>query len=212
SVRPSDRAIGSLALVEPGTGNVRGLAQSRPMGNKKKKGESYINFSVPPEFGDSAGFQAGSTFKIFTLVAALKKGIPVSKSYNSPQSMTMPAGTYRDCKGNSTGTWNLSNSTGSGNFNMYTGTRTSVNTYFAQLERDAGLCNTIKAAEAMGITVPYDPPKVNNQVPSFILGPVDTNTLDMRSEEHTSELQSRFDLVCRLLLEKKNHYGTVAHG
>src|SRR5438105_12893225 len=26
----------------------------------------------------------------------------------------------------------------------------------------------------------------------------------MRSEEHTSELQSRVDLVCRLLLEKKN--------
>src|SRR5699024_11287872 len=25
-----------------------------------------------------------------------------------------------------------------------------------------------------------------------------------RSEEHTSELQSRFDLVCRLLLENKN--------
>src|SRR5699024_11378565 len=28
---------------------------------------------------------------------------------------------------------------------------------------------------------------------------------ERRSEEHTSELQSRFDLVCRLLLEKKNH-------
>src|SRR5438067_8678911 len=27
-----------------------------------------------------------------------------------------------------------------------------------------------------------------------------------RSEEHTSELQSRFDLVCRLLLEKKKKY------
>src|SRR5207249_9412549 len=27
--------------------------------------------------------------------------------------------------------------------------------------------------------------------------------LEGRSEEHTSELQSRFDLVCRLLLEKK---------
>src|SRR2546421_9730163 len=26
----------------------------------------------------------------------------------------------------------------------------------------------------------------------------------LRSEEHTSELQSRSDLVCRLLLEKKN--------
>src|SRR5699024_12543980 len=30
-----------------------------------------------------------------------------------------------------------------------------------------------------------------------------------RSEEHTSELQSRFDLVCRLLLEKKNHIPTL---
>src|SRR5437868_12108416 len=30
-----------------------------------------------------------------------------------------------------------------------------------------------------------------------------------RSEEHTSELQSRFDLVCRLLLEKKKIRNTV---
>src|SRR5699024_12440320 len=30
--------------------------------------------------------------------------------------------------------------------------------------------------------------------------------VDVRSEEHTSELQSRFDLVCRLLLEKKKKY------
>src|SRR5699024_11447999 len=30
------------------------------------------------------------------------------------------------------------------------------------------------------------------------------NAVRVRSEEHTSELQSRFDLVCRLLLEKKN--------
>src|SRR5699024_11534877 len=29
------------------------------------------------------------------------------------------------------------------------------------------------------------------------------HVLQPRSEEHTSELQSRFDLVCRLLLEKK---------
>src|SRR2546429_7018257 len=30
-----------------------------------------------------------------------------------------------------------------------------------------------------------------------------TSAADMRSEEHTSELQSRLHLVCRLLLEKK---------
>src|SRR2546421_4258664 len=33
--------------------------------------------------------------------------------------------------------------------------------------------------------------------------------LDDRSEEHTSELQSRSDLVCRLLLEKKKKTQTV---
>src|SRR5690349_23330551 len=31
------------------------------------------------------------------------------------------------------------------------------------------------------------------------------NAVPARSEEHTSELQSRRDLVCRLLLEKKNY-------
>src|SRR5260370_13107851 len=30
------------------------------------------------------------------------------------------------------------------------------------------------------------------------------DALDLRSEEHTSELQSHLNLVCRLLLEKKN--------
>src|SRR3712207_9020328 len=35
------------------------------------------------------------------------------------------------------------------------------------------------------------------------LGPVDVLELEQRSEEHTSELQSRQYLVCRLLLEKK---------
>src|SRR5690625_6544402 len=34
---------------------------------------------------------------------------------------------------------------------------------------------------------------------------------DLRSEEHTSELQSRGHLVCRLLLEKRSHRHTDGH-
>src|SRR5476649_2998118 len=34
---------------------------------------------------------------------------------------------------------------------------------------------------------------------------------DVRSEEHTSELQSHSDLVCRLLLEKKQKMGVLCH-
>src|SRR5699024_12646079 len=39
----------------------------------------------------------------------------------------------------------------------------------------------------------------------------DQAVLQGRSEEHTSELQSRFDLVCRLLLEKKKTKKTTLH-
>src|SRR5574342_69687 len=38
------------------------------------------------------------------------------------------------------------------------------------------------------------------------------STCHDRSEEHTSELQSPPDLVCRLLLEKKNQAPAFAHG
>src|SRR2546429_6705110 len=37
----------------------------------------------------------------------------------------------------------------------------------------------------------------------ILMGPTIFSVIKMRSEEHTSELQSRLHLVCRLLLEKK---------
>src|SRR2546430_7565066 len=53
-------------------------------------------------------------------------------------------------------------------------------------------------------TMPYDLPGG--------VGPVDSTVsrfFPLRSEEHTSELQSQSNLVCRLLLEKKKHHQTV---
>src|SRR5690625_6983143 len=38
-----------------------------------------------------------------------------------------------------------------------------------------------------------------------------TTEIILRSEEHTSELQSRGHLVCRLLLEKKKNFVSVPH-
>jgi membrane peptidoglycan carboxypeptidase len=188
TVDPTDKAVAGMAMVEPGTGKVRALAQSRPMGRDKKKGQSYINYTVPKAYGGSGGFPAGSTFKLFTVAAALKKGIDVGKTYKSPVRLRMPAGTYFDCEGGGTAAWDVKNSTKSGTMNMYTGTRLSVNTYFAQLERDAGLCNTVKAAESMGIVVPFDPDNkdskgrpapITNQVGPFTLGVTSVSPLDM---------------------------------
>src|SRR5438094_4612346 len=46
------------------------------------------------------------------------------------------------------------------------------------------------------------PPKCT-AIMAFVRGVIAASTRSGRSEEHTSELQSPYDLVCRLLLEKK---------
>src|SRR4051812_659966 len=42
-----DQAVGALAMIEPGTGAVKALAQSRPMGRSEAAGETYLNYTVP---------------------------------------------------------------------------------------------------------------------------------------------------------------------
>src|SRR5699024_12209400 len=62
----------------------------------------------------------------------------------------------------------------------------------------------VAVAGAVSVAVP-----VSDEAPSSD-GAVSGWTAGARSEEHTSELQSRFDLVCRLLLEKKKYGNTKA--
>src|SRR3712207_8293567 len=68
----------------------------------------------------------------------------------------------------------------------------------------------------------FDPPgcpgeplvsyQINRQLPGWNLPPLATRAVwAHRSEEHTSELQSRQYLVCRLLLEKKKTSNAVLH-
>src|SRR5438067_6648401 len=49
----------------------------------------------------------------------------------------------------------------------------------------------------------FDTPAASSRNRRSSSGLLSMMRLMVRSEEHTSELQSRFDLVCRLLLEKK---------
>jgi membrane peptidoglycan carboxypeptidase len=173
-VFPTDQAIGGMAMVEPGTGEVRALSQSRPMGDKDDAGETYLNYTVPPKYGNANGFQAGSTFKVFTAATALAEGISPFREYYSPSQLTMQQGSFRDCAGNSPLDWPVGNSTTSGLKNMYAGLSQSVNTFFAQLESDAGLCETVSMARSLGIDVPAD-----DEVGPFTLGVTDTNPLSM---------------------------------
>jgi membrane peptidoglycan carboxypeptidase len=176
-VNPKDQAIGGLAMVEPGTGYVKALAQSRPMGKDKAAGETYLNYVVPPKYGDANGFQAGSTFKAFVLASAINQGIPLSTQITAPETMNIPDAEFETCDGPYAGDgegWTVGNSTGSGTFDLYSGTQQSVNTFFAQLEVQTGMCEPIELAQKMGIKLPE-----TQQVPSWILGVSDTNPLTM---------------------------------
>ncbi len=162
-------------MVQPGTGEVRALAQSRPMGCNKKKGETYLNYVVPREYGDANGFQAGSTFKAFVLSAAIKKGIPLSTKIKAPQTISLPISSFRDCNGPiaSTDVWTPAELHRHGTYDLYTGTQQSVNTFFAQLEQRIGLCEPVQLAREMGVDVP------SPVYPPFTLGVSDTNPLTM---------------------------------
>ena len=176
-VYQTDQAIGGLAMIEPGSGDVRALAQSRPMGKDKKGGETYLNYTVPKKYGDANGFQAGSTFKLFVLAAAINQGIPLSTSINSPQTMHFDDWDFETCDGPYAGDqkgWDPENSTGAGTFDLYSGTQQSVNTFFAQLETRTGMCEPLELAKEMGVKVPQA-----QQVPSWILGVSDADPLTM---------------------------------
>ncbi len=180
SVNPTDQAIGALAMVQPGSGDVMGIAQSRPMGRERKKGQTFLNYVVDNKYGDSRGFQAGSTFKVFVLAAALEQGLPVSTKFNSPAQVRIPQNEFQTCNGPYpvTSLWEPRNSTSSGTFDMYKGTQLSVNTYFAQLERKTGLCEPYALAKAMGVDL-TDPN--SERVPSFTLGVASVSPLEMAS-------------------------------
>src|SRR5699024_11794986 len=66
----------------------------------------------------------------------------------------------------------------------------------AELEEFLGELQQAGASEHVFV-VGGDPQEPEGDYPDSL------SVIDSRLEEHTSELQSRFDLVCRLLLEKK---------
>jgi membrane peptidoglycan carboxypeptidase len=163
-----DHVAAAEAVVQPGTGKVEALAVSTPYGNDAKKGQNSIDYAVDEKYGGSAGFQAGSTFKLFVLTAALKEGIPINTSIKAPGTITVPG--YTTCAGLSAGSYTLSNDdpAASRSYNLATGTWFSVNTFYAQLEQRVGICAAVKTAESMGITQGTGKPP--EQVPSFVLG------------------------------------------
>ncbi|MFD0852846.1 penicillin-binding transpeptidase domain-containing protein, partial [Actinomadura adrarensis] len=166
----SARKAAAQALVEPGTGAIKGMVVGRKLGSNSERGKTWINFAADASHGSSIGMQAGSTFKAFTLAAALEEGMPFGRRLMAPRAF-VPQG-FRNCKGDpvnsTTALRNSADGSGGRQFSLVTGTHGSVNTFFLALEREVGLCDTVKMAEKLGLRQASG--KRLQQLPSFTLG------------------------------------------
>lgn len=183
---PTDAAIGAVAMVEPGSGNVLALAQSRPMGGDTGTGETFVNHSVPPEYGGSQGFQAGSTFKTFVLAVAIEQGIALDTTYATPNTMTFDQADYANCAGEApyVGEFTVGNDAApsDGSESLYSGTRLSINTFYLRLAQETGICAPYDLARELGVRLmaPDGADGVQpERVPIFPLGVANVSPLEM---------------------------------
>ncbi len=183
-VGATDPLISTMNMIQPGTGLIVAMAQSRPgKGTDTRGGETYYNYSVSPAMGGAQGFQAGSTFKAFTAAAALEAGTPLSERIDARRTIDFTGRSFQTCDGTSrVGDFQVSNSTGTnGRMDMNLAAQRSVNTYFVELELATGMCPVTQMAEKLGVqsSTADAPISSYDDKPSFTLGTVEVNPLSM---------------------------------
>ncbi|MFD7404186.1 transglycosylase domain-containing protein [Streptomyces sp. NPDC059866] len=155
-VNKDDQVAAATTLVEPGTGKILGMGQSKPFGYGKN--ETEYNYSVDASMGGSNyGFPTGSTFKPFVAAAALEEGRPVTQEYSAPYDMDYPS-PVQTCSGKpwvnggpQKATVENEDESEVGPYRLREAMEKSVNTYFVQMISDIGLCPVVKMTDNLHV-------------------------------------------------------------
>ncbi|MDG9717365.1 transglycosylase domain-containing protein [Streptomyces sp. DH24] len=183
-VAKSDKVAAASTLVEPGTGKIVAMGQSKPYGTDAKRHETVLNYSVGSDRGGSNyGFPTGSTFKPFVAAAALEEGRPPTQEYPSPYEMRYPD-PVSTCSGkpwmNQSGeTVPNEDESEVGPYRLKEAMAKSVNTYFVQMVADIGLCPLMKMTD--GLKVVQGNGERLPEVPAISLGSKGVSPLTMAS-------------------------------
>ncbi|MCS0639288.1 penicillin-binding protein [Streptomyces sp. LP05-1] len=158
-VYQDDKVATAVTMVEPGTGKILAMGQSRPYGFGNH--ETQINYSVNKKMGGSNyGFPVGSTFKPFVAAAALEQGKSASQTYPAPYQMPYPE-RVAACDGKSWTNGNgdtveNENESEVGPYGLREAMEKSVNTYFVQMIGEIGMCPVVKMADKLGVVMGND--------------------------------------------------------
>jgi len=202
---PSRKAA-AISMVRPGTGEIVAMAQNRTWG-RSGVGKTTVNYNAPLEHNGTVGFQAGSTFKAYTIAAGLNQGVSPFDVLSAPAMKTFTE--FVECAtGAKFDPYPVQNSTSSGSFDMLSGTAYSVNTYFVGLEEKIGLCDPLAMAKKSGVQKgngdDLDP------YPCFTLGCFDVTTLDMAESMATFAAHGMFCNVIAIYSIKDRNGEQVA--
>lgn len=171
---PSGKAA-AITMMRPGTGEITAMAQNRKWG-RSGAGYTTVNYNTPVDSNGTVGFQAGSTFKAFTIAAAFKQGWDPFEVIGAPAKKTFE--NFVECEtGDKFAPYEVQNSTSSGAFDILSAAAFSVNTYFVGLEEKLGLCDPIDIATAAGVRQGNG--ELFEKFPCFTLGCFDVTTLNM---------------------------------
>lgn len=147
SANQSNRGA-AAGVVEPGTGKVLAIAQS----SDYKRNQ--VNWSVDYKYGASAGFQIGSTAKVFGLVTALSQGWNAYRTlYAPPDGTRYSAERLGGAPCGMTGSFAPRNAESNehGSISLQRATALSVNTAFLALAAEVGVCNEKQTMIDMGL-------------------------------------------------------------
>ena len=176
----------AMSVVEPGTGKILAMAQNTRFNNSKKAGFDAVNYNVDKAYGGGIGFLTGSTFKAFTLAAALKEGRALTSTIEAPVSgVTFPRSAFKYCSADErfANQYTVRNSEGNehGSKTLLEATSTSINTAFVALEAQVGVCEVRDMAESLGVHLGAPQPYGSNGPSTLRLRPNPSLTLGVEN-------------------------------
>jgi membrane peptidoglycan carboxypeptidase len=151
---------GATTSIEVGTGRVLMMAQNKIFNDSEEGGgitTTAVNFNTDRSFGGSSGFQVGSTYKIFALIAWLQRGFGLNEVVDASR-MELDSAAFLDTCGDGGGPWfgpwRFRNS---GDLlidqaTVFESTVRSINSAYAAMAEQLDQCEISFAAEALGVS------------------------------------------------------------